>query len=169
MKKYAMVAVVAIACLTAFNFAPTGVREYVPVTVTPDLQTGYIDHIGKKEQRYVISFDPIHWYEGEQAVQKFAEHEGDAGMDGPPDGYYIINDEEELSELPIAEDAIVLMQIYNRTGNIEEAEIQWDEQITVDKFIELLNIEDDLQLKGFPYHLTVKDGEIVRIVQQYVP
>jgi hypothetical protein len=61
------------------------------------------------------------------------------------------------------------MQIYNRTGNIAEADIVWDERITIEKFIELINMEDDLQLKNFPYHLTVKDGEIVRIVQQYVP
>ncbi|MNH43641.1 hypothetical protein D3C79_1055980 [compost metagenome] len=74
-----------------------------------------------------------------------------------------------MHSLPIAKDAVVLMQIYNRTGNIHEAAIIWNEQISVDKFVNLINNEDAFQLKNFPYHFTVTDGEIVRIVQQYVP
>ncbi|WP_419873471.1 hypothetical protein [Candidatus Pristimantibacillus sp. PTI5] len=169
MKKYAMIAVVAIACLTAFSFAPTGGRDYTPVEPTPDLESGYIDSVVKRDQQYLLTIDQIDWYEGEQAVAKFLEREGDSGLDGPPDGYYIINDADNLHELPLAENAEVLMQIYNRTGNVAEADIVWNEPISVDKFIELLDTEDDLDIKGFPYHMTVKDGEIVRIVQQYVP
>ncbi|MBD2869955.1 hypothetical protein [Paenibacillus arenilitoris] len=169
MKKYAAIAVIALASLTAFTFASAGVKEYIPVKATPDLQSVYIDQVESKDGRYVVTFDRMEWYEGEQAAQKFKEREEDAEMDGPPDGYYIVNDDVELRELPIAEDAVVLMQIYNRTGKIEEADIVWDEQITVGKFAGLIETEDDLALKNFPYHLTVKNGEIVRIVQQYVP
>ncbi|CAM4332329.1 hypothetical protein L1N85_17360 [Paenibacillus alkaliterrae] len=169
MKKSVMVAAVAIACLTAFSFAPTVGREYAPVEQSPDLTTAFIDQVEKKENRYVLTIDSIEWYEGEQAVRKFLEREGDGEMEGPPDGYYIIDDDADLKDLPIAGDAEVFMQIYNRTGNILEADIVWDEQISVDKFVELIQTEDDLNIKGFPYHLTVKDGEIVRIVQQYIP
>ncbi|WP_424765594.1 hypothetical protein [Paenibacillus sp. sgz302251] len=169
MKKYTMVALVAITCLTAFNFALAGGRDYKPIVVTPNLETGFIDQIEKQDDRYVLSFDRMEWYEGEQAVQKFLEREGDGEMEGPPDGYYIINDNSTLISLTIAEDADVRMQIYNRTGNIAEADILWDEQISIEKFVELMNTEDELDLKGFPYHLTVKDGEVVRIVQQYIP
>lgn len=169
MKKYAMIAVVAIACLTAFSFAPTGGRDYKPVEQTPDLETGYIESVQKQNNQYTLSIDQIDWYEGEQAIDKFLEFETDSGLDGPPDGYYIINNDEGLHELPIADDAKVLMQIYNRTGNVYEADIVWNELITVEKFVELLNKEDDLDVKSFPYHMTVKDGEIVQIVQQYVP
>ncbi|WP_169081453.1 hypothetical protein [Paenibacillus sp. PL91] len=169
MKKYAMIAVVAIACLTAFSFAPTGGRDYKPVEQTPDLETGYIESVQKQNNQYTLSIDQIDWYEGEQAIDKFLEFEADSGLDGPPDGYYIINNDEGLHELPIADDAKVLMQIYNRTGNVYEADIVWNEPITVEKFVELLNKEDDLDVKSFPYHMTVKDGEIVQIVQQYVP
>lgn len=169
MKKYAIIAVVAIACLTAFSFAPTGGREYVPVEQTPDMETGYIENVHKMNDHYLLSIDQVDWYEGEAAVQKFLEREADSGLDGPPDDYYIINDEETLHDLPIASDAEVLMQIYNRTGNVLEADIVWNEPISVDKFIDLLSTEDDLDIKGFPYHLTVKDGEIIRIVQQFVP
>lgn len=169
MNKYAMIAFVSIACLTAFSFAPTRVREYVPVDKTPDLETVYIESVQKQNKQYMLSIDPIDWYEGDQAIDPFMEREGDSGLEGPPDGYYIINDDETLYELPIAGNAEVLMQIYNRTGNIAEADIIWDELISVGKFIELLSTKDDLDIKGFPYHLTVKNGEIVRIVQQFVP
>jgi hypothetical protein len=169
MKKYAMIAVVAIACLTAFSFAPTGGRDYKPVEQTPDLETGYIESVKKQDNHYKLSIDPIDWYEGEQAVDKFLEFEADSGLDGPPDGYYIVDEDNALHEWPIADDAKVLMQIYNRTGNVNEADIVWNEPITIEKFVELLETEDDLDIKNFPYHMTVKDGEIVQIVQQYVP
>jgi hypothetical protein len=169
MKKYAIIAVVAVACLTAFSFAPTGSREYVPVEQSADMETGYIKSVQKKDDHYVLSIDHIDWYEGKAAVEKFLEREGDSGLDGPPDGYYIVNDDNALHDLPIAADAKVLMQIYNRTGNIVEADTIWNEQISIDKFVKLLSTEDDLDIKDFPYHLTVKDGEIVKIVQQFVP
>lgn len=169
MKKYTMIALVAIACLTAFSFAPTGGRDYVPVEPTPGMETGYIDSVQLKNDRYQLSVDRIDWYEGSEAVDKFLEREGDEELDGPPDGYYIINDDDALHDLTIANNAEVFMQLYNRTGNVLEADIVWNEPITVEKFVNLLNTEDDLDIKSFPYHLTVKDGEIVRIVQQYVP
>ncbi|NIK76766.1 hypothetical protein FHS15_001891 [Paenibacillus castaneae] len=169
MKKYAMPAVVILACLTAFSFAPAGGREYVPVVKAPNVETGYIEKVVEKDHKFIVSMDQINWYEGDEATQKFLEREGDAELDGPPDGYYIINDDSTISEFPIAKDAEVLMQIYNRTGNAAEADIVWNEPITVSKFAELMNTEDDLDPKGFPYHVTIKDGEIIRIVQQYVP
>ncbi|OMF38417.1 hypothetical protein BK133_02530 [Paenibacillus sp. FSL H8-0548] len=169
MKKYTMIALVAIACLTAFSFAPTGGRDYVPVEQTPEMETGYIDRVQLKNDRYHLSVDQINWYEGSEATEKFLEREGSEELDGPPNDYYIINDDETLHDLVIAEDAEVLMQLYNRTGNVLEADIVWNESITVEKFVELINTEDDLDMKSFPYHLTVKDGEISRIVQQYVP
>lgn len=169
MRKYAMITVVTIACLTAFSFALAGGREYIPITKTPNLQTGYIEKIEQKDNQFILSIDNIDWYEGDQAAQKFRELEGDSGMDAPPDGYYIINNDSKLKDLPIANDAVVLMQIYNRTGDMNEADIVWDEQISVDKFVELLSTDDDFELKNFPYHVTVKGGEIIRIVQQYIP
>lgn len=169
MKKYTMVAVVTIACLSAFSFALAGGREYKPVNIAPNVETGYIENIKQQDNHYVLSMDQIDWYEGDMANQKFIENEGDSGLDGPPDGYYIVNDYSEIESLPIADDAVVLMQIYNRTGNILEADFQWDEQISLEKFVEIMKTEDDLQLKSFPYHLTIENGVITRIVQQYVP
>jgi len=169
MKKYVLIAVVAIACLTAFSFAPAGGREYTPVEQTPDMISGYVKVAKDQDHHYTLSIDQINWYEGDAATKIFLEREGDSGLDAPPDGYYIENDDETLRDLPIANNAEVFMQIYNRTGNINEADIVWNEPISVEKFIALINTEDDFDMKSFPYHMTVKNGEIVRIVQQFVP
>ncbi|MGO4185690.1 hypothetical protein AB4Z45_01875 [Paenibacillus sp. MCAF9] len=169
MKKYVLIATVAIACLTAFSFAPAGGREYTPVEQTPDMITGYVAMTKGENNHYTLSIDQIDWYEGDAATKIFLEREKDSGLDAPPDGYYIENDDETLRDLPIADNAEVLMQIYNRTGNINDADIVWNEPISVKKFIELINTEDDFDMKSFPYHMTIKNGEIVRIVQQFVP
>lgn len=170
MKKYVLIAVLILACLTAFSFAPAGGRDYVPVTKTANLKTGYVQQVVKNGSKYMIAIDEVKWYEGEEATKQFLAREGDSELDGPPDGYYIIDDEKVVSEYPIADDAEVFMQLYNRTGNAFEADIIWNEPITITKFYELMNTQDDmLDPKEFPYHLTVKDGEVVRIVQQYVP
>lgn len=169
MKKYIMAAAVTLVCLTAFSFAPAIGREYAPVEKTPETTTAFIEHASEKNGRYVLTVDQIEWYEGEEAVEHFLEREADSGLDGPPDGYYIVDDEAALTELPVADDAEVLMQIYNRTGDAAEADIVWNEPISLDKFIGLLQTEDVLSALDFPYHLTVKEGIVTRIVQQYIP
>ncbi|MNJ68129.1 hypothetical protein D3C77_643490 [compost metagenome] len=113
--------------------------------------------------------DPILWYEGQEAEAVFAKYEPGAGIDGPPDGYYIINEDGDLTSYPVAHDAEVRMQIYDRTGNIEDIEIFWNEQISVEKFEGLFDHIEGLDIRDFPYHLTIEDGQITRIVQQYVP
>jgi hypothetical protein len=170
MKKWYVLAAAAMIGLTVLRFSPDESSASAPVEPSPAASTAYIDHVAKENNSYVLSIDTIDWYEGEDAVQPFLEREGDSGLDGPPDGYYIVNDETELTKLPIASDAEVLMQIYNRTGNVLEVDIVWNESISLDTFIGLLEANDEaLDVKNFPYHLTVRDGQIVKIVQQFIP
>lgn len=62
------------------------------------------------------------------------------------------------------------MQIYNRTGNVEEAGTVWNEQITVDQFVALMTNDDSgINLKDYPYHFSVENDKIVRITQQFLP
>ncbi|MOA24511.1 hypothetical protein D3C78_1451900 [compost metagenome] len=129
----------------------------------------YIDQIQLNAEGGEITADPILWYEGKEAEQAFAKYEPDAGIDGPPDGYYIVNEEEELKHYPLAKDAEVLMQIYDHTGNVEDIDISWNEQISLQKFIQLCGQTDLLDIRAFPYHLTIENGQVTRIVQQYIP
>ncbi|QAY66475.1 hypothetical protein [Paenibacillus protaetiae] len=169
MKKYIAGAAVAIAFLTTVTFALAGGKDYTPVPKTADTETGYIEGISGTAGNYVLSIDAIDWYEGDQAKKIFQEREGGSGEDGPPDGYYIVNDDPTISRLPISPKAEVVMQIYDRTGDPNASDTEWNESITLDKFVQLLQSDDELSIKDFPYHLTVKGGKIVRIVQQFIP
>ncbi|MNV77270.1 hypothetical protein D3C71_1706790 [compost metagenome] len=61
------------------------------------------------------------------------------------------------------------MQIFDHTGNIEDLDIQWNEAVTLQQFIDQFNKTDIFDLSQFPYHLTIQDGVITSIVQQYIP
>ncbi|AIQ34521.1 hypothetical protein R50345_07780 [Paenibacillus sp. FSL R5-0345] len=134
-------------------------------------QTVYIHTIQSENGKLSITADEINWYQGADADRVFAERdpEGAAEIGGAPDGYYVVNDVDTLTTYPIADNATVTMQIYDHTGNIDDLDIQWNEAITLQQFIDQFNNTDILDLSQFPYHLTIQDGVITSIVQQYIP
>lgn len=131
--------------------------------------TVYMDRLNLTGNGAEMTVDPIEWYTGKEAADVFAKYEPDAGIDGPPDGYYIVNEKEERELLPVAKDAEVRLQIYDRTGNPEDLDISWNESIELPELIAMFQRRDVLDLSQFPYHLTIENGRVVRIVQQYVP
>ncbi|GBF74048.1 hypothetical protein PA598K_02378 [Paenibacillus sp. 598K] len=169
MKKTLLSALVVLIVLIQFGAASAKDDAYQPVAASPETQTSYIESIEQKDGKITAVVDYIQWFEGEEANEQFRLHEQDPDMTEAPDGYYIVNEDDALVELEIAPDAEVRMQIYNRTGNIEEADIVWDEQIDVDRFIGLIQDHEEWDMRDFPYHITVKDGKIIKIVQQYIP
>ena len=46
-----------------------------------------------------------------------------------------MNDSDTLTTYTVAPDAKVTMQIYDRTGKLEELDINWNESLTLEKFI----------------------------------
>ncbi|WP_151737622.1 hypothetical protein [Paenibacillus tengchongensis] len=133
--------------------------------------TVYIDSLKSQDQKLVLTADEIGWYEGPAADAIFAERdpESAAELGGTPDGYYIVNDSDTLSSYPVSPDAQVVMQIYDRTGKLEDLDINWNEEISLAKFTGEFAKKDIIDLSQSPYHVTVKDGQIVLIVQQYTP
>lgn len=133
--------------------------------------TVYIDGLRTETGAATLTADELEWYEGAAADAEFARQEPDAAAElgGAPDGYYIVNDFEQLAQYPIADDCKVVMQIYDHTGNPEDLDIQWNEEISLQKFGELYHSTSVLNLGDFPYHLTIEDGQVVKIVQQYIP
>lgn len=142
--------------------SPDAVRESRYVTV-------YIDRLELRPDGGEITVDPIEWYTGKEAEDVFAQLEPDAGIDGPPDGYYIVNEDDQLERYPVAPNAQVLMQIYDHTGNPEDVDISWNEQVSLEKLFSLFQNTGVLDVSGFPYHLTIENGQVTSIVQQYVP
>ncbi|MGV2685633.1 hypothetical protein GNF82_14890, partial [Clostridium perfringens] len=82
---------------------------------------------------------------------------------------YIVNDTEEQIELPVADDAEVLLQLYDHTGRYEDAQISWNQLVSLDKFTDIYRKDDIVDMKWFPFHITVEDGVVVKMIQQYVP
>ncbi|WP_223067325.1 hypothetical protein [Paenibacillus caui] len=133
--------------------------------------TAYIHTIKQTDGTTYVNVDPISWYQGEAAdrIFKELEPEGYKELGGSPDGYYIVNNTEEHDSYAVKPDAEVLMQLYDRDGHPENADIRWNEPITLDKFVTVLGKGGLLDPASFPYHITVQDGQVVKIVQQYIP
>lgn len=131
--------------------------------------TAYVDGIQQENGKLFLIVDKIGWYQGEEADTIFEQRNPDSGLDGAPDGYYIVNDSKEQEKVEVQADAEVLMQLYDRDGTYAGADIQWNEPVTLNKFESLYDNKTIVDLSVFPYHLTVKDGQVIKIVQQYIP
>ncbi|MDR9856547.1 hypothetical protein RJP21_23370 [Paenibacillus sp. VCA1] len=173
MKKITLFAtlIIALLIMTTSASAVGTDKEYTPVPPSEDTVTALISSIKQENGHLVVQADPIEWYEGDAADQKFKEREPEAAeeLGGAPDGYYIVNDDQTLETYEIAPDAKVLMQLYDHDGTYEGMEIQWNEPVSLDKYVAIMNNDKLMDMKSFPYHLTIKDGKVVQIVQQYIP
>lgn len=166
-----LIPLVLIVAMSSLGTSSSGAAEqgYAPVEQTPDTKVVYIEQLNTLADGNELTVDEIEWYEGEAAEQAFLEHEPDAGIDGPPDGYYIVNKDTKPTNYKIAEDVRIFMQIYDRTGNIEDMDIHWNELVNIEQFKNILQNTEWIDVKDFPYHIIVKDGTIVQMVQQYIP
>lgn len=144
-------------------------NNYEPVPKASNQEAAYINALEVKDGQVYLEIDPIEWYEGEEANAIFREREQDPEMTEAPDGYYIVNDTEERITLPVAGNAEVRLQLYDHTGRYEDAQIIWNQQVSLDKFTDIYRKDDIVDMKWFPFHITVEDGEVVKIIQQYVP
>ncbi|QHW31327.1 hypothetical protein GZH47_10970 [Paenibacillus rhizovicinus] len=142
---------------------------YAPVKQTPDMITVYIHGIENQDGRETLQADPIQWFEGKAADEEFLKDEPDSGLDGAPDGYYIVNDDQKLETLEIDPHAAVYMQIYDRTGSLVNVTTEWNQSVSLEKFKAIYRNNAIVDVSEYPYHLTLKDGKVVRIVQQFVP
>jgi hypothetical protein len=143
-------------------------KGYEPVSSPEVQETVFINRMDVGDSVYV-EIDPIQWYEGEAANKIFREREGDPEMTEAPDGYYIVNDETDTEEVQIADNAEIVLQLYDKTGRMEDTEINWNEQVTLKTLEKAFSRSDVLDMTVFPYHITINDGKIVKIVQQYIP
>jgi UDP-3-O-acyl-N-acetylglucosamine deacetylase len=133
--------------------------------------TVYIHSLETLKGQTTLTGDEIGWYEGAAADAIFARREPEAAAEigGVPDGYYIVNDSDSLTIYPVAPDAKVTMQIYDHTGSIEDLDTNWNEALSLQQFIHEFAKTDVFDLSQSPYHITIEDGQIVSIVQQYTP
>lgn len=146
---------------------------YTPTANVPADGT-YTVFINKIERdtntdHYDLTVDPINWYIGEAANVEFNKENPDSGIDGAPDGYYITNEDTQTYNYAVAANPKVLMQIYDHTGKWQDIDTNWDEPVSIQKLNAIFQKPDLLDPTAFPYHITVKDGQVTKIVQQFIP
>ncbi|GGD66884.1 hypothetical protein [Paenibacillus nasutitermitis] len=171
MKKLSFCAAVLVASLafSITNANAVGNGRYEPVPQSTDMQTAFVNHIDYKDGKLLLTADYIQWLEGAAADEAFLKDEPDSGLDGAPDGYYVINSDPQLRTLELDPDAQIVMQIYDHSGLLDDLQPAWNETIPVSKFMAIYGDKHIVDLSSFPYHLTIQGGKVVRIVQQYIP
>ena len=108
----------------------------------------------KEVHNKTMAFDEIEWVDvpGERATELNVTDE-DA-----PNGYYIHNEENVITEIDIADDCEICI-------------LDWENSFT-EKKIELTDFIDILDQRNgalIPYMLTIKDGKIINIKEHYIP
>lgn len=113
-----------------------------------------------------ITVDLIQFLTGQEAADAYAEDVPDDPDPGPPNDYWIRNESTELRTLPIAEDVAVTVI---RLGEASGAEGEpWTLEDLPDHLAEQVGAPDG-QLGWSPWWLTVEDGVVVAIEEQYLP
>jgi hypothetical protein len=107
-----------------------------------------------------LTFDLAYFYSGEEANQIAGERGDEVPV---PNDVYIVNDNPKLRTLPFAADAEVLVYDWHECCDTYTP-------ITVDRWAAYV----DAPTRRFhgstsPYWLTVRDGEIVKAQEQYLP
>jgi hypothetical protein len=108
-----------------------------------------------------LTFDVIQFLTGEEATKAFQRDH--PGVEGPPNGYYILNVNSRLRTLPVRRDVPV--------------EVQWlgdnpgPETITFEQLPDYFtkDLIEDNYLWYDPFWLTVRAGHIDAIAEQFIP
>lgn len=100
----------------------------------------------------VIAFDQVEW------ITFPSERATELGITDPGSGFEILNEEVLVQELAVAE--ACTYNVLDWTGNYAPIEV------TGEELISLLQEREGLPI---PYRLTIKEKEVVDIMEQYVP
>jgi hypothetical protein len=133
-----------------------------------DLEDGrHFGYVADVDPSGIVSFDLAYFYTGDEATE-LAEARGDAAP--PPNDYYIVNDNPRLRSLSTSPEITISVFDWNRCC---------DEQVSIDTetygeivedpdgFVE----QDGVLYYGVisPYWVTVQDGVVTAIEEQYLP
>ena len=141
--------------------ACVGMRTAVPVAALPapgePLTDGrhavHIDHVSVDTG--TVTVDVIQWLEGSEADDAYAAETGDTS--GAPNDYYIRNTSPELRTLPLTTSTVT---------------VAWTDSGPMYHDLDLADLADYLRARSdldAPFWITVEDGTVRRIQEQYRP
>ncbi|MBU1177588.1 hypothetical protein KJ903_00035 [Patescibacteria group bacterium] len=137
------------------------------IIVADEKALGYITKVYDKDGKRYLDIDYIQWLTGEDAKQAMVE---DGLCESVADcvvtnDYHIKNQNSKIRTFEISTDT----KIYMQTLDIETKGINWDQEITYDIFKGLFATEVIEQQQYIPYHISIKDGIVIEIAEQYIP
>jgi hypothetical protein len=114
-----------------------------------------------------VTFDLVQFFTGEEAIAAYQEDgQDDAGDPTPPNDYYIRNVNARLRTLPISAESTVTVV---RLGEASGAGSVQSTLADLPRHLEETGPGPEGQLSWSPYWLTVEDGVVVALDEQYLP
>jgi hypothetical protein len=110
-----------------------------------------------------VEFDLIQFLTGDEAIAAHDEdHPDDPG--GPPNDYYIVNDNPRLRRLPVTDDVEVI--VLDWEGGFEPQTTAFAD---LPALLAAYTWDDTGETMRGPFWLTVENGTITAIEEQYIP
>jgi hypothetical protein len=150
--------------------APAGTDTATPsASASPILPDGrspvYLTKIDVGNR--TVTFDLIDFLTGDAAKKAWKKANPGSSEDGPPNDYFIVNDNPKLRTLPVADPVdckVVDQQNMDGTAN---------KTITFDGatayFISIKPDQSDHRLSWDPFWITVVNGVVTKIEEQFLP
>ena len=155
---------------TPTNSAPSGADTGSPsASPTPVLPDGrspvYLTKIdvGKR----TITFDLIQFLTGDDAKKAWQKANPGAGEDGPPNDYFIVNDNPKLRTLPVADP--VDFKVVDQEHMDGTANKTIDFAGATAYFLTIKPDQSDHRLSYDPFWITVDHGVVTKIEEQFLP
>ena len=145
----------------------TSAEPVQKVVVADEKALGYITKVYDKDDKRYLDIDYIQWLTGEDAKKAMVEDGLCISISDciVTNDYHIKNQNPKIRTFEISAET----KIYMQTLDIETEGINWDQEITYDRFKGLFTTEVIERQQYIPYHISIKDGVIIEIAEQYIP
>ncbi|MEV0895295.1 hypothetical protein [Actinoplanes sp. NPDC049802] len=156
------------AAVTTPTTTPTTKATKAATEAAPVLEDGRhpvyltkVDGAGKK-----VTFDLIEFLTGEEAKARWKK-ENPEHPDGPDNDYMIVNENPKLRTLPVAADADC--QVLASLGGVDMTQVKFTELPAVLKEQSEVVKPTPPRIAVLPFWLTVEDGTVVGLEEQFLP
>ncbi len=159
-KRWLLFIIIGALALVAGALVSVSIRQLV--TQPNTIERVIMAKIVSAEPGY-LTVDELTWFNGQAAVLAMRE-DGVCPLEEdcyPPNNYYIRNASPDIIRYRVAPQVEVLMQTWSHN---EDGNYYWNQSVP---YVDLVN-RLDLYSK-IPFHITLKENSVIKIVEQYIP
>jgi hypothetical protein len=117
--------------------------------------------------RHTITFDLIEFLTGDAAKKAWKKANPGSGEDGPPNDYFIVNDNPKLRTLPVANPVVFKVVDPQNTNGTTNKTITFEGATAY--FVSIKPDQSDHRLSWDPFWITVVHGVVNKIEEQFLP